>query len=74
MEGLLIAFHRAGTKRGLVFHAAATPEDAGCDVRFPSRNKKKFIMSASCADVMVEPFQDDLHVVAFLDANGSGFS
>lgn len=69
MEGLLIAFHRGWTKRGLVFHTAVTLEDAGYDVRFQSRNKKKFIMSASRAEVTVKLFQDYLHVATFLVTN-----
>lgn len=67
MEGLLIAFHRGWTKRGLVSTQQPRWRTRDTMRGFKSRNKKKFIVSASRAEAMGKLFQAYLHVATFLD-------
>lgn len=47
---------------------SSDPGGRGDDVRLQSRNKKRFIMSASRAEATVRLLQDDLHVATLLEA------
>lgn len=48
---------------------SSDPGGRGDDVRLQSRNKRRFIMSASPAEAMVRLLQDHLHVATFLEEN-----
>lgn len=48
---------------------SSDPGGRGDDVRLQSRNKKRFIMSASHAEAMLSLLQDHLHAATFLVVN-----
>lgn len=68
-EGLLIAFHRAPTKRGPLSQPALTPQHAGYHLQFHAGNKKEVPRVGEPAKVMVQLFAACLRAATLLDLN-----